>query len=395
MERMDYIARDIEEKITRAIMRDKSVLLLGPRQTGKTTMLNRLNGDLFISFIGPGTRQRYEKRPSILRGEIEALKSKTSSKIPLVLIDEIQKVPVILDVLQDLIDRQIANFIITGSSARKLRRGPSVNLLPGRIVPLRLDPLSLKEMPDRSLEDIVFFGSLPGIIKVPNRDDREIDLESYVTMYLEEEIRAEAIVRNIGPFARFLEYAASESGRLINFRKLSQEIGVAHTTIASYFEVLEDCLIIDRIEPITESKTRKKLTRSNKYLFFDLGVRRLCAREGTRLHRRSLGYLFEQMVGLELLRIARLSGQRIQIKFWRDPGGPEVDWVIDHDGVYIPIEVKWTGTPAKKDIRYLEIFLREYPGGKKGYLVCRIPRRIKINEHITAIPWQEITAIPP
>lgn len=393
MERMNYISRSIDEKITRAIRRDKSVLLLGPRQTGKTTLLNRLNGDFFVSFVNPGTRQRYEKRPSILRGEIEAIKSEKPLTTPLVLVDEVQKIPVIMDVLQDLIDRKIANVIITGSSARKLRRDPSVNLLPGRVVHLRLDPLTLKEMPDRSLEDLMFFGSLPGIINVPNREDREIDLESYVTIYLEEEIRSEAIVRKIGPFARFLEYAASESGRLINFRKLSQEIGVAHTTIASYFEILEDCLVIDRIEPITESKTRKKLTRSNKYLFFDLGVRRLCAREGTRLHRRSLGHLFEQAVGLELLRLARLSGLRMQIRFWRDPGGPEVDWVIDHDGVYIPIEVKWTDTPAEKDIKYLETFLREYPAGKKGYLVCRIPRRIRINERISAIPWQDIAAI--
>ena len=263
---MKYIKRLQEKTIQAALRRNKSVLLLGPRQTGKTTLISRLGGDLVVSFVHPETRQRYEKEPSALAREVEALTAKKSSRHPLVVLDEVQKVPDILDVAQDLIDRQKANFVLTGSSARKLRRGTQVNLLPGRVVALRLDPLTILETGLRPLKDILLYGSLPGVLRPGPVSDKELDLKSYVTTYLEEEIRAEAIVRNVGIFARFLEYAASESGQAVNFRKLSQEIGVAHTTIISYYQILEDCLVAERIEPLTKSKTRKKLTKSLKYL---------------------------------------------------------------------------------------------------------------------------------
>ena len=253
--------------------RNRSVLLLGPRQTGKTPLIERLGGALSVSFARPDVRQRYEKNPALLAAEVEALRGAKSAVRPLVLLDEIQKVPEILDVVQDLIDRGRANFVLTGSSARKLRRGAHINLLPGRVAVFRLDPLTLAELAGCPLEERLRYGSLPGILLLPEAGDQETDLESYVTTYLEEEVRAEAIVRNLGSFARFLEYAASESGQVVNLRKLSQEIGVAHTTIGSYYQILEDCLIAERVEPLTQSKTRKKLTKSQKYLFFDLGGR--------------------------------------------------------------------------------------------------------------------------
>ena len=122
-----------------------------------------------------------------------------------------------------------------------------------------MDPFSLQEFPAQDLNERLIYGSLPGILAVQPLADREADLESYVTTYLEEEVRAEAVVRNLGSFARFLELAASESGGIINLRKLSQEIGVSHTTIGAYYQILEDCLIAERIEPLTQSKTRKNL----------------------------------------------------------------------------------------------------------------------------------------
>lgn len=387
---MKYILRHQEKAIQAALHRNKSVLLLGPRQTGKTTLIDRLGGDLVLSFVHPEIRQRYEKEPSALAKEVEALKTGKRSKRPLIVLDEVQKVPEILDVAQDLIDRQKANFVLTGSSARKLRRGTQINLLPGRVVALRLDPLILAETGARPLKDLLLYGSLPGVLRAEREGDREIDLKSYVTTYLEEEVRAEAIVRNVGVFSRFLEYAASESGQTVNFRKLSQEIGVAHTTIISYYQILEDCLVAERIEPLTKSKTRKKLTKSEKYVFFDLGVRRLASGEGPELPRESWGRLFEQWAGLELLRCARLSEKRIRIRFWRDPDGPEIDWVIEGGNRYVPVEVKWTDHPSEKDVRHLSVFLREYPSAKTAYLVCRIPRRMKLAENIVAIPWQEI-----
>ena len=387
---MKYIPRILEQKIRHTIDRNKSVLLLGARQTGKTTLIQRFDSDLSISFVQPDIRQRYEKSPHLLKGEVESLAPKAGSRRPLVILDEVQKVPVILDVIQDLIDQGRAHFILTGSSARKLRRGAQVNLLPGRVVAFRMDPFSLRELPSKNLGDLLLYGSLPGILAVPDPLDRETDLESYVTTYLEEEVRAEAVVRNLGDFARFLELAASESGSIINLRKLSQEIGVSHTTVGAYYQILEDCLIAGRVEPLTQSKTRKKLTKSEKFLFFDLGVRRLAAREGVKLSRDTLGRLFEQFVGLELLRSAHAKSQTVRIRFWRDPDGPEVDWIIDKDGIYTPVEVKWTENPAPADIRHLKVFLSEYPSAEAGYLVCQVPRRTKLGDKIFALPWQSV-----
>lgn len=388
---MEYIKRLLEDRIRHTLQRDKSILLLGARQTGKSTLVSQFRHDLLISFVRPDIRQRYEKSPHLLIGETEALVPAGAGKRPLVILDEVQKVPVILDVVQDLIDRGKANFILTGSSARKLRKGRAqVNLIPGRVVSLRMDPFSLQEFPASDLNERLFYGSLPGILAVGKQSDRDTDLESYVTTYLEEEIRAEALVRNLGDFARFLELAASESGGIINLRKLSQEIGVSHTTIGAYYQILEDCLIAERIEPLTQSKTRKKLTKSEKYLFFDLGVRRLAAREGTKLPREIIGTLFEQFIGLELLRAAHIKGRGTKIRFWRDPDGPEVDWVVDEDGSHTPIEVKWTENPARSDIRHLEVFLSEYASAKSGFLICQIPRKAKLGEKIFALPWQSI-----
>ncbi|MBN1870009.1 MAG: ATP-binding protein [Candidatus Omnitrophica bacterium] len=387
---MDYINRQIESSIFSALSRNKSVLLLGARQTGKTTIISRLKSDLFISLVRPELRLRYEKDPSLLTSEVEALNPGPPSSRSLIIIDEIQKVPVLLDAVQDLIDRKIANFILTGSSARKLKRGSNVNLLPGRVVSLNLAPFSLSEYPTKSIQQLLLYGSLPGIVLLNENKTKDADLDSYVTTYLEEEVRAEAIVRSLGSFAKFLEYAASESGNIMNFRKLSQEIGAAHTTIASYFQILEDCLIIERIDPISKSLTRKKLTKSSKYLFFDLGVRRLAAKEGTSLPRETMGKLFEQFVGLELLKSIRLSSKTAQLKFWRDPNGPEVDWVVETQASYVPFEVKWSEAPSIKDAKGLQIFLEEYKEAEAGYIVCRSPRRFKLADNVTAVPWQEL-----
>ena len=231
---------------------------------------------------------------------------------------------------------------------------------------------------------------MPEIILQENSQEQDNLLEAYVTIYLEEEIRAEAIVRDLGHFARFLELAASESGKIVNFTKLSQEIGVTHGTISSYYQILEDCLVAERIEPITESNTRRKLSKTQKYLIYDLGVRRIAAREGKQLSREQMGNLLEQYVGLELIRLIRLSQQRSQLKYWRDPSGPEVDWVIETTENYIPIEVKWTDSPTSQDAKNLQTFLKEYPRAKKGFIICQTPHAMKINPSITALPWNQI-----
>jgi uncharacterized protein len=390
MECMNFIARSIESRLRRALKRQKSVLLLGPRQTGKTTLVESLKPDLLLNFLRPEVRQRYERSPQLLGAEVEALAGRGPGARPLVVLDEVQRVPELVNAVQDLIDRRLACFVLTGSSARKLRRGANVNLLPGRLLPLRLDPLSLAERLPPSLEEALLYGGLPGIVLGTDEATREEDLRAYTTLYLEEEVRSEALVRNLGTFARFLQLAALEAGNISHFRGLAQELGVPHTTVAGYYEILEDCLIAERIEPLSESRTRKKLTKSPRYLFFDLGVRRAAADEGRRLPARVLGALFEQFVGLELLRATREASTPLQLRFWRDPDGPEVDWIVTGDDGWVPVEVKWSEAPAERDARHLQTFLSEYPKAREGFVVCRTPRRFKLTPKITAVPWQEI-----
>jgi uncharacterized protein len=386
---MGYVPRALEPELERHLRRGKSVLLLGPRQTGKTTLLARTTASLRVSLVAPGDRQRYEQEPKRLVAEIGAL-PRPGNAPPLVIIDEVQRVPALLDLVQHAIDSRLARFVLCGSSARRLRRGGSVNLLPGRVVSLRLDPFTLEEHAPSSLDDLLLYGSLPAVALEPSRPDRDADLRTYVETYLEEEVRAEAVVRNVGAFARFLELAGLESGNQVSFRAISQDLGVSHTTVADYFQILVDCLVAERVDPIFESASRRKLIRSSRYLMFDLGVRRLCANEGTRLSRERMGQLFEQAIGLELIRRARLQREPTRVRFFRDPDGPEVDWVLDRAGAYVPIEVKWHEAPTSRDARHLEVFLAEYPTATRGLIVCRTPRALRISDRVRAIPWQDL-----
>src|SRR3989338_5449689 len=251
---MQYIPRIIEKQLKNSLNRGKSILLLGARQTGKTTLLKHLNlNSLSYTFLDPEIRLRFEKSPRLLGQEIAAYKQLNHLNLPIVMIDEIQKVPALMDAIQLLIDNHEAKFILTGSSVRKLRRHSQFNLLPGRVINFHLDPLSLLEMPTPlpELQTLLLYGSLPGIYLENDLPAKEINLKAYVINYLEEEIRGEALVRQLGSFAQFLELAAIETGNQINIHKLSQELGVGRHTISEYFQILEDCLIAEKIDPIT------------------------------------------------------------------------------------------------------------------------------------------------
>lgn len=391
IEFMEYIERLIEPQIRSLLNKEESVLLLGPRQTGKTTMMERMKSDLVISLIHAKTRQLYESDPGILEKRVSEIY--TQKNRPVVFIDEVQKVPSLMDTIQYLIDSKRAVFLLTGSSARKLRRGKNVNMLPGRVFTVRMDPLVIGEGHSQSLEDILIYGSLPGVIGKKDAGDREHILSSYVTAYLEEEVRAEALARNLSAFGKFLSLAASESGSLINFSKLSQEIGISHTTIRDYYEILDDCLIVERIDPIRKSQSNRRLTKAQKFLFFDLGVRRLASEEGVHPSREMFGRLFEQFVGLELLRFARLENPRMHIRYWRDNNGPEIDWVIDDGSEWVPVEVKWTETPRERDMKHIRLFLNEESRAKRGYIICRTPDILDFGGGVKAVPWMDIKKI--
>src|SRR3990167_2046020 len=391
---MTYIRRKLAGNILDILKRGKSILLLGARQTGKTTMINQeIVPDLIFNFFKAEDGIRDEKDPTLLTRELK-LALQTWDKPPIIFMDEIQRVPNVTDIAQLLIDQKKAQFILTGSSAHKLKHGATVNLLPGRVVVLIMDPLHFDELPKnwQNLNDILLYGTLPFIVLDNNNGNREADLRSYVTTYLEEEIRAEALVRNIGNFSRFLELAASESGHIVNFTKLSQDVGVAATTIMDYYQVLEDCMITLRIDPIIHSISHRRLIKSPKYIFFDLGVRRACTNEGHQLPEKYLAHLFEQYIGIELIHQTRKLSST-QLRYWRDSNNVEVDYVLETSGRYIPIEVKWTEEPSINDARHLKKFLLEYENTDKGYIICRTPQAIEISENIIALPWQRVKEI--
>lgn len=384
------IKRTIEKKVTDALKRGKSVLLLGPRQTGKTTLTESLNADLNISFLLNKTRVEFEKNPDLIVSYVHGIKRKTKEKIPLVIVDEVQKVPEVMNPIQALIDKKIAQFVITGSSARKLKQQSDMNLLPGRVLYFKMMPFNLIEYPELELSHHLYYGSMPEVALTLKNIEKEDYLKSYVEIYLEEEIRKESQLRKLPDFARFLELSAVEAGNIINYSSLGSDVGVSHLTIKSYFELLESTLIGELIEPITKSETRKKLIKSPKFLFFDLGVRRVAANEGTKLAKPRLGQIFEQFVGIELIRQIQINNSRIKLKFWHDPQSAEVDWVLVKAENYIPIEVKLKSTPDLKDCDHLKKFLSEYHCPHGAFIICETEKPLKLAPNITALSWKEL-----
>jgi len=383
------IKRTVFPFIQKSWKRGKSILLLGPRQTGKTTLAQSFSFDLTINFLSNSVRQAHEKNPDIILKEVLALKKKG---IALVLIDEVQKVPNIMDPIQYLIDKKKAQFFITGSSARKLKQQADINLLPGRVISYRLETLSLQEKPpeERDVESYLYYGQLPEIILEEDDTNKEELLQSYVEIYLEEEIRKEANLKNISGFYHFLQFAAERSGHIISYSGIAQDVGISHVTVKSYYEILESTLIADRIDPITFSKTRKKLIRSPRYLFFDMGVRRLAAKEGVKQPDSSKGLLFEQWVGLEILKYIRSNKIKATLHFWQDPEAAEVDWVIKKENTYIPIEVKLKSNILPKELRHLNHFLEEYNCPKGGFVIFNGHHPQQASAQITFQPWTQL-----
>lgn len=381
-----WLKRLITPRVQAAIARGKSILMLGPRQTGKTSLVKTLAHDLYITLMNPHTLQKYEANLTSFILEIKAQQKLLNRKL-IVIVDEIQKIPDFTDSIQVLIDEGIAQFIITGSSARKIK-----NLLPGRVIKYNLAPLSLQELNGESLnlESLLVNGSLPEIYNTKSQDDINELLDSYVNLYIEEEIRKEALVRNIGSFTNFLRLACIESGNIVNFRKISVEIGVVHQTIAEYYRILEACMLVIRIEPLTISQTRKRLTKAPKFLLFDLGVKRIGAQEPANPGVRQFAFLFEQFIGLELYKMLQQMIPGGRLLFWRSHDGPEIDYVIELQGKYIPIEVKWSDKPNHADIKHIQVFRSEYPVYTQSYVICRCDAPMLLADNVMALPWWQL-----
>jgi predicted AAA+ superfamily ATPase len=249
---------------------------------------------------------------------------------------------------------------------------------------------NINKIKEYSFEHSLIFGSLPGIVGQSDDKERADLLRAYTHTYLEEEIRAEALSRKIGQFSRFLELAAQESGTNPNLTKLSMESGVSVPTIKEYFSILEDTLVVEKVEPYLKN-ARKRILTSPRYYFFDLGVRNALARVPLTedLLNADKGRLFEHAVILEIIRRIRSQNLDYRVHYWRTGGGAEVDCVIDTGASVIPIEIKAGAKVSLSDLRGLLSFIETYKGKvKQAYVITngRIPE--KLTNIITAVPWR-------
>lgn len=359
-----------------SLLNKKSFFLLGPRSTGKTYWIKKsLPSEIpYISLNQTSYYNRLIANPSELVDMLMPHK-----KIKLAVIDEIQKVPLLLDEIQELIENEGFKFLLTGSSARKLKRNHA-NMLGGRAATVGFYPLSFSEIPDFDLKKYLTWGGLP---RVYLSDEPELELDSYIKTYLDEEIRLEANIRNLPPFHRFLKTAALCNGQLINYAALASDAAVPASTIKQYVEVLTDTLLATTLEPWLESKKRKAI-KTAKFYFFDPGVTHFLA--GTeKLDRNSnlWGESFEQFILMELKAFISYRLKRTEIYFWRSADKYEVDFIIGNE---IAIEVKSTKRVTENHLKGLKA-LQEEQLIKKFYIISEDSIE-KTSHNIDFLHWK-------
>jgi predicted AAA+ superfamily ATPase len=364
-----------------SLLAERSLFLFGPRQTGKSSYVqNQLSGIPALSYNLLDTRilLRFLARPSILREEIVAKDLRDC----VVFIDEIQKCPPLLDEVHLLIEERNIRFLLTGSSARKLK-AVGTNLLGGRARTRYLHPFVFPEVSG----DPDFFNRalLSGFIP-PHylSNSPEEDLRSYVGTYLQEEIAAEGLARNLSAFSRFLETASTLNAKLINYTNVANDAQVPRPTVRLWFQILYDTMIAYELPSFTSTFKRKAISTA-KFYFFDIGVTRMLRRLPPPLPESSdFGELFEQYIFLELKAYIDYFQPGSRITYWRSTSGYEVDFIINKD---IAIEVKTAQLLQERHLTGLRA-LREENLIKRFICVCREDRPRWI-DGILVLPWQE------
>lgn len=318
-------------------MPKQSFFLLGPRATGKTTWLrDQIKADLYIDLLKAKDYQKYSTNLSLLSEIIEGNKD-----IRIIVIDEIQKLPELLDEIHSLIfeSKNRLQFILTGSSARKLKK-KNVNLLAGRALVRYFHPYSLIEVMDEfNLNKSLRLGMLPQVWNIQNEEDKKDYLTSYVDTYLKEEIQQEAAVRRLPSYLLFLEHLALRNGHILNLQNLSMETGIPRTTINGYLEILEQTMIGYKLSPL-QLKAKVKEVSTPKFYFFDTGVARCLAKQIDEDLLDTKGLLLETLVLHELKCFSDYNQKRWEISFWGTPSDNEVDFIVSHGRINIGIEVK-------------------------------------------------------
>lgn len=367
----------------------RSFFLFGARGTGKSTFLRRWSRHrhvLWLDLLSPAEEDRYARRPQLLSEQLDA-----AAPVPdWVVIDEIQKVPRLLDVVHGEIEKRPIRFALTGSSARKLKRG-SVNLLAGRAFVYNLFPFTSAELGDRfDLHSALSYGTLPGHLDLTDPHDKADFLRAYTLTYLKEEVWAEQFIRKLDPFRAFLEIAAQCNGELINYTNIARDVGVDTKTIQSYFQILEDTLVAYILEPYHRS-VRKRQVQAPRFYFFDNGVSRALANTlnvPLQANTYAYGRAFEHFIITEAFRRNHYLRRDFKFTYLRTKDGAEVDLVIERPGAAtVLVEIKSSVSVDERNIRALRRFLADVPDAS-GLCLSLDPVPKKIGD-IKLVPWQQ------
>lgn len=371
----------IDRKLSDSLLKNKSVLLLGPRQVGKSTLIHGLRPDLVLNLADEDVFVSVTADPSYLKTQIETHSPRS------VFIDEVQRYPRLLNSVQAIVDQNPKiRFYLTGSSARKLKRGKA-NLLPGRVLSYRLGPFVAAELNHRMDQDQVLkFGGLPDAYLGSTATLSKKLLRSYSGTYLKEEIQAEALVRNIDQFSRFFQGVVNVSGHFVDFTKLSQKVKVPRLAVPRFFEILEDSLIGERIVPIPELLEVADLVKHPKFFLFDTGVYN-ALQNSFEISQDRLGILAEHLVFSQLRHSAWAFDRSLEVSTFRTRGGLEVDFVLKLEQKFFGIEVKSGDNLNPSDVEPL-LKLKGYLP-KAEVMVFHLGKRKQKIAGVWCLPWQE------
>jgi predicted AAA+ superfamily ATPase len=368
------VARIVKRALDLRLPRGQSAFLWGPRRVGKSYWIREhLPRAPLIDLLQSDVYGEYAARPALLRERFAA------ARHPVLVIDEVQKVPALLDEVHWLIENRAQGFLLTGSSARKLRRGHA-NLLAGRAWRRRMLPLTSVEVDRIDLERVMVSGLLPPHFL--SADPVE-DLRAYVGDYLKEEIAAEALTANIPAFAEFLRVAAITSSELLNYTNIARESGVSAKIVRSYLEILEDTYLGYRVAPWRRARNRR-LILTEKFYLFDVGVANFLARRQPRLGSAEFGKAFEHLILMELMAYRAYRRPELDITFWRTASGLEVDFVLgDLD---VALEVKGGTRVHEGDLTGLRALREEHRVRRMAVVSLeRQPRTVLPG--IDVLPW--------
>ncbi len=330
---------------------DEGMFLFGARQTGKSTLLKeRFKGEIYYDLLDPDLRKFFKRNPNALK---DALWEKPAGT--LAIIDEIQKVPELLDIVHTLMVEKGLRFILSGSSARKLKRS-GANTLGGRAIPETLYPLVWPEVTDFQLDRAVQNGMIPRHYMVPDATKR---LKAYVEVYLNEEIREEGEVRELDAFERFMEVAAISDGEMLNYTNIASDCGVSTKTVQSYFQILYDTLIGYEI-PAYRKVVKRKILQAPKFYYFDVGLANyLMGRHSLKRGTDDYGHAFEHLIMQEIIAYRGYNDKKDTISYWRTYDRKEVDVVIGD--AKVAIEIKSSEQVKTKYKAGLRAFKEEHP----------------------------------